>query len=150
MSTTMRTFALLLFAFALVLSPAFAADSAAPAQAPPPLPLGCWNINANGDQGLLCIPSLESDGSFAGSMVFESYSNLVTGLWSSAAQQLSFLRLGIVNNPLSYQSYTGFMFPANASNAAGPQVLAGSFTVFGPPGGSSQSRNLYGWIASHP
>jgi len=82
-------------------------------------------------------------------MVFQGYSNVITGLWSSGAQQLSFLRLGVVNNPITYQSYTGYLFPANASNPTGAQLLAGSFTVFGAGGGGMQSRNLFGWTASY-
>ena len=150
MNTKARMLVSILFALTLVLPCSFGADTGVPAQAPPPLPQGCWSLNANGSLGLLCIPALESDGSFAGSMVFENYSNVVTGLWSSGAQQISFLRLGIVTNPLSYQSFTGFLFPADASNPSGPQVLAGSFSVFGPPGGGMQSRNFFGWTASHP
>jgi hypothetical protein len=82
--------------------------------------------------------------------VFPGYSNVVTGLWSAEPQQLSFLRLGTATNPFSYQSFTGYLFPANAADPSGPQMLAGSFNVFGPPGGGVQSRNLYGWTASHP
>ena len=149
MSTTTRRFVLLLFALTLVLAPSFGSDSATPAQQSPPLPTGCWNLNANGYPGLLCIPSIQADGSFVGSMVFEGYSNVITGLWSSGAQQISFLRLGIPTNPLSYQSYTGFLFPADASNPSGPQMLAGSFSVYGPAGGGIQSRNFFGWTASH-
>ncbi len=149
MTTTTRTFVVLLFTMTLFLTPRLAADSSSPAQQPPPLPTGCWNVNANGYQGLLCIPSIQADGSFVGSMVFAGYSNVITGLWSSGAQQISFLRLGIPANPLSYQSYTGFLFPADASNPSGPQVLAGSFSAYGPSGGGVQSRNLFGWTASH-
>ena len=149
MSTTSRAFVLLLFALTLVLPPGFGLDSGSPAQASAPLPLGCWTLNANGTQGSLCIPSLQADGSFVGSMMFAGYSNVITGLWSSGAQQISFLRLGVPSNPLTYQSFTGFLFPADASNPSGSQVLAGSFSVFGPAGGSSQSRNFYGWTASH-
>jgi hypothetical protein len=150
MSRKARTLISILFALAMVLPCSLGADSGVPAQPQPPLPLGCWNLNANGSQGTLCIPSLQNDGSFVGSMVFGGYSNVITGLWSSGAQQISFLRLGIVTNPFSYQSYTGFLFPADASNPSGPQMLAGSFSVFGPPGGSMQSRNFFGWTASHP
>jgi hypothetical protein len=148
-TTGTRKFVLLLCTLTLVAAPGFGADSGSPAQSPAPLPTGCWNLNANGSQGQLCIPSLESDGSFVGSMVFEGYSNVITGLWSSGAQQITFLRLGVPTNPLSYQSYTGFLFPADASNPTGSQMLTGSFSVFGPAGGSMQSRNFFGWIASH-
>jgi hypothetical protein len=139
-----RTLISVLFALTVVL------PCSLPAQAEPPLPLGCWNINANGTQGLLCIPSLQSDGSFVGTMKFTGYSNVIAGLWSSGAQQISFLRLGAVSNPLTYQSFTGFLFPADAANPSGPQMLAGSFSVFGPAGGGMQSRNFFGWTASHP
>ncbi len=150
MSTKKRAFVLLLFTLILVLAPGFGSDSGSAAQPSPSLPLGCWNLNANGSHGLLCLPSLATDGSFVGSMVFEGYSNVITGLWSGGAQQISFLRLGVPGNPLSYQSYTGFLFPADAANPSGSQMLAGSFSVFGPAGGSMQSRNFFGWTASHP
>jgi hypothetical protein len=144
MNTKARTIVSLLFTLTLVVPCIFAAEP------PPPLPLGCWSLNADGTQGMLCIPSLKPDGSFVGSMVFPGYTNTITGLWSSGPQQLSFLRLGIATNPLSYQSFTGFLFPADAANPSGPQMLAGSFSVFGPSGGSMQSRNFFGWTASHP
>ena len=137
-----------LFTLALALPCAFAADPAT--QPPPPLPLGCWNFNANGTQGQLCIPALESDGSFIGTAKFTGYSNGITGFWSSGAQQLSFLRLGDPTDPFSFQSFTGFLFPADATNPSGTQMLAGSFTVFGAAGGAIPSRNMYGWTASIP
>jgi hypothetical protein len=148
MSTKARTLVSILFALTTVLPSGLAADSGAPAQ-PPPLPLGCWSLNANGSQASLCIPSLQSDGSFVGSMVFAGYTNVITGFCSSGAQQIIFLRLGVVANPLSYQSFTGYLFPADAANPTGPQMLAGSFAVFGPAGGGLQSRNAFGWTASH-
>ena len=139
----------LLLALMLIVPASFAGDAKSAAQLPPPLPLGCWSFNGNGSLGKLCIPSLQSDNSFVGQLVFEGYTNIVTGLWSSGPQQISFLRLGIPTNPLSYQAYTGFLFPANAADPTGPQVLAGSFSVYGPLGGSSQTANMFGWTATH-
>jgi|HubBroStandDraft_2_1064218.scaffolds.fasta_scaffold160742_2 hypothetical protein len=146
MITKTRKIVSSLFTLALVLPCAFAADPAT--QPPPQLPLGCWTFNANGTQGQLCIPSLESDGSFTGTAKFTGYSNIVTGFWSSGAQQLSFLRLGVTTDPFSFQSFTGYLFPVEATDPSGPQMLAGSFTVFGTAGGAIPSRNMYGWTAT--
>jgi len=145
MVTRTRTFAMI-FSFALTLAPVLAAEAST---TPPMFPTGCWTANANGQTAQICIPSLEPDGSFAGTMVFEGYTNAITGLWASGAQQLSFLRLGIPDNPLTYQAFTGFLFPADSANPTGPQMLSGSFSVYGPGGGAVQSRNLFGWVASH-
>jgi len=147
MTSQSRTLVSLLFALTL-LPPAIAADAGS-AQTPS-LPLGCWSLNANGTLGQLCIPSLNPDGTFVGKMMFPGYFNVVTGFWSSGVQQLNFLRLGVPTNPLSYQAYTGFLFPADAANPTGPQVLAGSFNVYGPGGGGTQTANFFGWTATHP
>jgi len=149
MTKKSRTILSLLFTITLIVPAAFAADAGS-RQMPPSLPLGCWSFNGNGALGMLCIPSLKSDNSFVGQLVFSGYTNVVTGLWSSGPQQISFLRLGLPTNPLSYQAYTGFLFPADAANPTGPQVLAGSLSVYGPPGGSSQTANMFGWTATHP
>lgn len=151
MNSTPRVALLLLLGFALL-----PAGAAPVPHSPQPagtisLPLGCWWVNANGHRGQLCIPSVNSDGTFRGTMTLaENGPNLITGFWSSDTEQISFLRYVTKSDPTSYQSFIGFMYPEDWLNPSGPQRLAGTFNVFGPAGGSSPTRNLWGWHAGQP
>jgi hypothetical protein len=151
MNATMRV------ALLLLLGLAFLPAGASPASHPPEqagttaLPLGCWHVNGNGHRGQLCIPSVNPDGTFTGTMTLEENGvNSITGFWSSDTEQISFLRYITKSDPTSYQSYIGFMYPEDFLNPLGPQRLAGTFNVFGPEGGSTSTRNLWGWNADHP
>jgi hypothetical protein len=142
-----RMLALAVLGSALTLSTAFGADTSA-------LPLGCWKITANGNLGTLCIPSLNADSTFSGTMTITGEAtNPITGFWSSGPQQISFLRLppaGAEMNPFNLQAFSAILFPADASNPTGPQMLAGSFNAYGPGGGAGSASNAFAWSATHP
>jgi len=93
MTSSSRMFILALLGSALVLPSTFSADSGSQ-QSTLSLPLGCWKITANGNLGTLCIPALNADNTFKGTMTINGEApNPIAGLWSSSPQQVTFLRL---------------------------------------------------------
>jgi hypothetical protein len=151
MTSSSRMFILALLGSALVLPSTFSADSGSQ-QSTLSLPLGCWKITANGNLGTLCIPALNADNTFKGTMTINGEApNPIAGLWSSSPQQVTFLRLppaGSGMNPFTFQSFVATLFPADAANPTGPQVLAGTFNAYGPAGGGGNASNSFGWTAA--
>jgi hypothetical protein len=153
MTSSSRVFVLALLGSALVLPPAFSGDSAGQQSTLSP-PLGCWKINANGNLGTLCIPALNADNTFAGTMTINGeVTNPIAGFWSSGPQQVTFLRLppaGSGMNPFTFQSFVAVLFPMDVTNPTGQQMLAGSFNAYGPSGGAGSASNSFAWTATHP
>jgi hypothetical protein len=115
--------------------------------------LGCWTITANGNLGTLCIPALNSDNTFAGTMTITGEApNPIAGFWSSGPKQVTFLRLppaGAAMNPFTFQSFVAILFPTDTANPTGPQTLAGTFNAYGPSGGAANASNSFGWTGFH-
>lgn len=128
------------YLFGLVLGMAITMAAAA---APP---TGVWSINANGHVGTMVL-NVDIVGNVNGTLL----GSQVKGLWTESARRLVLYRA--INGttfstpPDLIQIYTGYMFPAAASNPTGPQRLAGEFQAFVGTGGSA-SRNVFGWFAS--
>jgi hypothetical protein len=145
------TFALL--GSALLLPPAYSAESGS-GQSPISFPLGCWKVTANGYLGSLCIPAVNADNTFGGTMTLNGESpNPIAGFWSSGTQQITFLRLppaGAAMDPYTFQSFVAILFPANNANPTGQQMRAGSFNAYGPGGGAGSASNSFAWTAIHP
>jgi len=152
MTSSSRMLAIALLGSALVLPPAFGADSG-PQQSTLSFPLGCWTITANGNLGTLCIPALNSDNTFAGTMTITGEAaNPIAGFWSSGPKQVTFLRLppaGAAMNPFTFQSFVAILFPTDTANPTGPQTLAGTFNAYGPGGGAANASNSFGWTGFH-
>ncbi len=84
MTSASHMFVLALLGSALVLPPAFSAADSGSQQSTLSLPLGCWKINANGNLGTLCIPAINADNTFAGTMTINGEAtNPIAGFWSS-------------------------------------------------------------------
>ena len=131
-----RRFALpvMLLAFTLMCSVAPAAT----------LPLGCWNVNGNGHQGLLCINVLDAAGNVTGTIYGV---HAIRGFWDEAEKKLIFRR---ISGTETIQVWTGYWFPDNVNNPNGLKRLAGSFEAFQNGGGGTAPRHMFGWTATRP
>lgn len=80
------------------------------------LPVGTWNINANGTQGTLSIAALgAADGSgnqfFKGSVTFGGVANSASGYWDETHQEIYFLLQETAQpNYGVFQVYRGNLF----------------------------------------
>jgi hypothetical protein len=109
------------------------------------LPLGPWQLNANGKLGQLTLTVVTTQGQLRGTIDGEA----VWGVWDEAAQQITFTRLRNPADPSTVQLFTGYLL----KHAGGPQgvgtvtyTLAGSFTAVAEPGATAH-RTAYGWYA---
>jgi hypothetical protein len=115
-------------------------------------PQGSWSIDQNGTLGTVTI-NVAADGTVTGTL-FSPTENLkdpIKGFWTDSAQRLVFYRVirGSPSTPPdNIQVFTGYLFPAQISNPTGSQRLAG-YTQSFARGGGTQTRNVFGWYASH-
>ena len=119
------------------------------------LPIGMWNINANGQIGELNIAKVSSNGQITGTVHWlgsEPYTTKIFGFWDKVAWKIMFLKENTAvfdkpREPLSCntvhpttkepchgrdQVFTGYMF--GGSPKGGPMkpiTIAGSFEAFG-------------------
>jgi hypothetical protein len=121
---------------------AFCLTSAASAASP----VGTWSFDGNGYSGPLVI-NLDGGHNVTGSLIGDP----IRGFWDDAAQKLVIYRVykntNVGTPPINIQVFTGYLFPANASQATGAQRLAGSFEAFSGTGGTA-TRNVFGWYAT--
>jgi hypothetical protein len=140
------------FAFALWI------PTALQAQAPPSgpcafnFPLGTWNMSANGNQGSLYIAAVDSAGNISGTMTLTGGgTDAIGGFFNAAACRLTFFRVDGTGTTAAaaktLQAYTGYVYPALASNPYGQKRLAGSFETFSPVAGGTAARSVFGWDA---
>jgi hypothetical protein len=106
-------------------------------------PEGTWKIDANGHKGTLNITSV-SGISVSGNMNFAGSIQQITGIWESAAQKLTFLRIPASAAPRDYQSYTGYVFPVQTGTTANGFSMGGHFEAFP---GTAGNRASHGWTA---
>jgi hypothetical protein len=109
-------------------------------------PNGNWFVDANGFTGQLAI-NVATNGVVTGKF----NNDPIGGFWSESCQRLMFYRVtaGFTSStpPQFIQVFTGYQFPANASQPTGSQRLAGSFEAFSGTGGTA-TRNVFGWYAT--
>ncbi len=124
----------------LLLLPWPAAASAAPITTAPSLPIGAWEIIANGYSGTLNIIAISSAGSVQGS----AFGKPLKGWWDGVAQRLTF-ELGAAPTP-AVQFYTGYL-TVTTDGLSTKFRFSGFFEALGDGGGSAP-RSTFGWTAS--
>jgi hypothetical protein len=107
-------------------------------------PLGTWDINGNGYDGVLSIQQVDAQGNLGGSTVF---GDRVDGFWDDRSKRITFIRVIDSSNPSRNQVYTGYLMDNQPNNQTdGKMALAGSFEAFKGTGGIAP-RPVYGWFA---
>ena len=103
------------------------------------LPVGDWQVNANGFQGILHI-TLSGGDILPGSSIF---GNSIVGFYDATSARINFIRL--TGNPRAPQIYNGYLF----RSIANPSLweLTGEFSAYKGSGGVAQ-RIDYGWVAT--
>jgi hypothetical protein len=114
------------------------------------LPIGNWNINSHGTEGVLAITNVDATGNVAGTLQLDPSSTVnITGTWDDTTKKLSFsYNLGSF---FFRASYTGYFFLAG-------QPLFGQVGSVNPPAwnmlaGTLRSGILFwfgtqnGWMA---
>src|SRR5262245_13209232 len=111
------------------------------------LPIGPWDLDANGSSGMLDIESVDDDGDLKGVVLGDN----ILGFWDKDAQKITFVRFSDPQALSTYQIYTGYFwkepkepptksFPSGSFDA----FLAGSFEAFQGTGGVAH-RHVFGW-----
>lgn len=134
------------------------------------LPLGVWDIVADGHRGELNIIKVESDGQIIGKAKWaikhpNEYEGNIFGFWDDIGWKITFLREHQVtfkdpSHPNANeghhrdQLFTGHMWKGTTQPPPPPYThcLAGSFIAFGGSmgtGGTSY-RSEFGWVATYP
>jgi len=103
------------------------------------LPLGDWDICANGYVGTLTITSV-AQGKLTGTFREDLP---ITGFWDPAGNRITFLRVTQADDQSTTQIFTGFLFKDPGD---GRWTLAGSFEGFAGTGATNK-RPVYGWYA---
>src|SRR5262249_2769822 len=70
------------------------------------LPVGEWDLNANGFKGILKVAAVDAQGNLNATV----FGNQVAGFWDEEAKALVFVRPSDPNNPATFQFYTGYLF----------------------------------------
>jgi hypothetical protein len=111
----------------------------------PSLPLGPWQLNANGQWGQLLITEVTPEGELRGTIDGEP----IVGVWDAAAQQITFTLVRNPSDPARVRLFTGYLF----QHAGGLQgigtvtyTLTGTLTALAGPGAVTP-RTTYGWYA---
>jgi len=105
------------------------------------LPVGDWQVNANGFQGILHITGVNIPGDILpGSTIF---GNSIVGFYDATSARINFIRF--TGNPRAPQIYNGYLF----RSIANPSLweLTGEFSAYKGSGGVAQ-RIDYGWVAT--
>jgi len=102
-----------------------------------PLPLGSWNINANGSLGTLTVTP-DGMGGINGSV----FGQPMVGFFDETARTVRFLRV-MSPNLSTFQVYTGALFQFSTAPNTVTFTLAGNFEQFPPSG----SVNSFSWFA---
>jgi hypothetical protein len=114
------------------------------------LPIGSWNINSHGTEGVLAITSVDAQGNVTGTLHLAPQSTFnITGTWNESTKKLSF-SYNIGRFFFFRVSYSGYFFLAG-------QPLFGQIGPVNPPAwnmlaGTLQSGFLFfgssnGWVA---
>jgi hypothetical protein len=104
------------------------------------LPVGDWNVDANGTKGILHIGAVVN-GTLQGSTIF---GNPIVGLYDSTAARISFIRLLGVG--ISQQVYTGYLFREPSTPFVFSFSLTGEFQAYS---NIPAERSVFGWYATH-
>jgi hypothetical protein len=109
-----------------------------------PLPVGTWNITANGSTGTLAIGS-DGAGGFNGTVFGQS----LVGFFDETNQAFTFMRIESANLS-SFQTYSGTLFKVVQTQNVGGTItqttiytLAGNFEAFPATGPIS----VFSWLA---
>lgn len=105
--------------------------------------IGEWTLNANGAEGTLSIPDIDSAGRLVGAKAFGSS---VIGFWDDEGKKITFLRPTKASGHSSDQIYTGYWFSTDESATIVSFYLTGFFEAFEGTGGKA-NRTLFGWFA---
>jgi hypothetical protein len=149
-----KNFGIAAIALGLMLLIPASVDAQAPSSGPCTwyFPQGTWNITANGRQGTLFV-TVDTSGNIGGTITLTGDGGVDTirGFFNASACKLTFLRIdgpsATAANPTTIQAYTGYVYPALATNPYGQKRLAGSFETFSPAGGGTAARSVFGWDA---
>jgi len=113
--------------------------------------VGTYKITANGFTGTLIISSVDVSGKVTGTITFtgEPTQNIV-GLWNSAGQELTFIRIRSTTDPSFNQVYTGYRFcvPLSCSSATNTIYFAGTFQVQSANAGGTPAKHVVRWVAT--
>ena len=124
----------------LAVAPSVAHASAQVPQSGGGLPIGSWDLHANGYRGTLQLSSYDEGGNLTATLTIHGEpTSEVVGFYNATEQTVFFNRIPNRANPRSYQIYTGYLF-----GEASRIVLAGSFETFAA---GSAARYTYGWYA---
>lgn len=108
-----------------------------------PLPVGSWNIDANGADGTLVIGTASS-GNFSGTVFGQPF----TGFFDETNQEFSFIRVMGTATTFPYistaQVYYGTLFSYSPVGGTTDYTLAGTFRTYPPSGGDTPP---YEWWA---
>jgi hypothetical protein len=124
-----------------ILALSFGALAAPFAQAALDLPVGIWQVNANGFHGQLIISGISIPGDILiGSSIF---GNPIVGFYDKTSARINFIRL--TGNARAPQIYNGYLF----RDIPNPSLweLTGEFSAYRGSGGVAQ-RIDYGWVAT--
>jgi hypothetical protein len=107
------------------------------------LPVGDWQVNANGFHGLLRITGVNIVGDILpGSSIF---GNRIVGFYDRTSARINFIRIIPTTSPTGPQIYNGYLF----RDIPNPRLweLTGEFSAYRGSGGVAQ-RIDYGWVAT--
>jgi hypothetical protein len=112
------------------------------------LPVGRWQLNVNGHNGVLNIVGVSNTGEVTGTVTVPSFppANLSqSAFWNEAAQELKFIVNNHPGNPSTSQFYVGYLFSLDKTQSK--SALAGYLTALEVAGGSA-NRSNFGWFAT--
>jgi hypothetical protein len=123
------------------------------------LPIGNWEINANGYEGTLAITNVDVQGKVTGSLQLGSTHN-IAGTWDQTNNKLTFsYQAAAKGNTVSVVSYVGYfflggspLFKYNSPTGGKPPVLdynilTGSSTAMTLSSSPSPASSPKGWMA---
>ena len=106
------------------------------------IPTGAWTIiSSSGFTGTLQITAVDP----SGVMNLSAFGNPTIGFYDSATNSILFTRQFGVNLD-TVQQYVGNLVIKSVSPGVCTFALTGSFTGYGPSGGTAASHN-FGWVA---
>jgi hypothetical protein len=115
-----------------------------------PLPVGDWNANVNGTEGVLTIEPLSAQGLFDGSLLGEA----IQAAWDESSQSITFISFSVGGIDRFRALYSGCLFSTPPNPEPGRDIV---WTLCGNATAVSQSgtpvvpaharRTIFGWTA---
>jgi hypothetical protein len=130
-----------LLAFCATVIACIVPGSASAAPGPSPvaaeaLPIGSWDILANGSKGVLHVASVDEQGKFVGSV----FGKPIKGFWDGFSRRVTFTTTDASSE---LQVYTGHPLASQPDN----HLLAGTLEAFSGTGATA-NRNVYAWLTT--